>query len=428
MPTVPGTPDNAITIPPRPPWFIDRPAPAARLEKGTAGPVTVVTGPPGAGKTALVAAWAAARPPAAAGRLAWASCDAGMGRDAFWTLVLAALVRAGAAGAEFVPPAARPGGADDAFLADLAIELSGGAGTEPVVLVLDDFHSPLSPAVVHGLAFLSERARPRLRLVLVGRHDPPLSLHRLRLAGELTEIRNDALAFGPAETGALLAQHGVELPAASAAALRRRTDGWAAGLRLAAMSMEHDPDPEAFVARFAGDDQSVVGYLVEQVLDAQPRDVRRVLLRTSVGDRLTADLAMELAGAAGAGVFPALVRQNAFVLPLGGGWYRYQRMFAEALRVVLRHELPGEVAGLHRRASRWFAREGFLPEAVGHSIRAGDWAHACRLVVDRRAVGEVLGLTGDRALARAFAAMPAAVAAEVPEAAVVAAASALARG
>ncbi|MFG2006264.1 LuxR C-terminal-related transcriptional regulator [Spirillospora sp. NPDC048911] len=426
MSTTAGTPENATAVPPRPEWIIERPRPAARLEKGVRGPLTVVTGPPGAGKTALVAAWARTREPL--GGLAWATCDGGMEPGPFWSRVLRALVRAGLVDPAIVPVADRPGGADELFIADLAAALTGRP--DGAILVLDDFQAPLSPVVVHGLAALVEQARPTLRLVLVGRHDPPLALHRYRLAQELTEIRRDTLAFGHRETRELLAQHRVELPAPALEALHRRTEGWAAGLRMAAMSMETHPNPESFVEHFAGDDQAVVGYLVEQILDARPDPVRRVLLRTSVPDRITAELAVELAGAQAGRLFPELVRQNAFVQPLGGGWYRYQRMFAEALRVVLRHEMPGEVAGLNARAARWFGAAGLLAEAVRHAARAGDWQYACGLVVDRLAVGELLGLAGDGSLTEAFRGVPAAMAAAAaaPEPALVAAAEAFGRG
>ncbi|MBO2447417.1 AAA family ATPase [Actinomadura barringtoniae] len=431
MSTTPaGTPDNATAIPTRPEWIIERPRLAARLDKGVRGPLTVVTGPPGAGKTALVATWAHARehagapPPAPA----WVTCDVGMEPGPFWSRVVRALTRAGVLGDDFVAVEHRPNGADDLFLADVAAALTGRP--DRTVLVLDDFQAPLSPVVIHGLASLVELARPSLRLVLVGRHDPPLALHRYRLAQELTEIRRDALAFGHRETQALLAQHDVALSPASLEALHRRTEGWAAGLRMAAMSMEQHPDPEAFVAHFAGDDQAVVGYLVEQILDAQSTEERHVLLRTSLPDRITADLAAELAGAEAGRLFPVLVRQNAFVQPLGGGWYRYQQMFAEALRLVLRHEMPGEVSALHSRAARWFGDAGLLTEAVRHAVRAGDWPYACRLAVDRLAVGEVLGISGDHALANAFRGLPVAMvtAGDDPAPALMSAAEALGRG
>ncbi|MEU5881399.1 LuxR C-terminal-related transcriptional regulator [Spirillospora sp. NPDC047279] len=420
------TPPSTITIPVRQSWIIERPRLTARLERGVRGPLTVVTGPPGAGKTALVAAWAGRRDPV--GRLAWTTCERGLDRARFWSRVVDALTLAGAIGPGFTPVIDRPGGAGDLFLADLAAALAGRP--DPVILVLDDFQAPLCPGVAAGVAALIEAAWPSLRLVLVGRHDPPLPLHRYRLAQRLTEIRGDALAFGEREGRALLAQHGVDLPGGLLDALLRRTEGWAAGLRMAAMSMERRSDPLTFVARFAGDDHAVVGYLLEQVLDTQPEEVRRVLLRTSVAERFTAGLALELAGPEASAVFPTLVRENSFVMPAGDEWYRYHHMFAEGLRLLLRHEMPGEMAVLHRRAARWFSGQGLLADAVGHAVQAGDWTYACRSVVDELAVGEVLGLRGDPTLGEIFLTMPENVitSASDPAPALVAATAALGRG
>ncbi|MFB4300881.1 LuxR C-terminal-related transcriptional regulator [Actinomadura sp. NTSP31] len=304
-----------------------------------------------------------------------------------------------------------------------------GLGTR-VVLVLDDFPPEPDSVPADCVVQLMAYAGPALHIVIMCRSDPPLPLRRYSLAGRVTQIRAGDLAFGEPEIAAVLAQHGVRLSASALRALGARTEGWAAGVRLAAMSMEAHPDPEAFVEQFAGDDQAVVGYLLEEVLDAQPPAVRRLLLATSVVDGVNAELAAELAGPGAAVAFAAMTERNSFVEPLGHGWYRYHAMFREALRLVLRHETPGEEAVLNRRAASWFDRAGRLTEAVQQAACAGDWRYAAWLVVDRLAVGRVLGFRVADPLAEVFRDMPGepAFSGSEPEPAIVAAAVAVSRG
>ncbi|WP_165503123.1 AAA family ATPase, partial [Actinomadura fibrosa] len=369
-----------------PHWVIARDELSARFEDGVRGPLTVVTGPPGAGKTVAAAAWAAGR---AGGPVAWISLEsADHEPETFWEHVLAALETAGIAG---LPASERPF-QGEVLRAGLAAALA--ERSSPAVLVLDDFHPPAGSCLAGDLDRVLRDAWPGLRLVLISRTDPPLPLHRHRLAGALTEIRSDALAFGEREVRGLLAHHGVALTAGSVRALRRRTEGWAAGLRLAAMSMEGHPDPDAFAAAFAGDDRAVVDYLMAEVLDAQPRGIRRLLLTLGVLDRFNAELAAELAGPCEGRLFAALVRQNAFVLPLGHGWYRYHHVFGAALHLTLCHEDPVEASRLHRRVADWYDRHGRVEDAVRHALLAADWPYACRLIVGGLAIGRLLGLAG----------------------------------
>ncbi|KOT92484.1 transcriptional regulator [Streptomyces rimosus subsp. pseudoverticillatus] len=411
-------PTPGTAVPALPGWLVPRPRLTDRISRGVLGPLTVVVGPVGAGKSALAVEWAHhGRSP---GPVAWVTCD---GRDeqpgVFWPRVISAL---GADGPD-VPVSGGPG-----LVAALAARLAGRR--DPVVLVLDDFHTEPGSPTAEDIIALLKHAAPVLRLVVLARRDPPLHLHRLRLSGELTELRTADLAFDDRETAALLAQHGVEVSKQVVSALRQRADGWAAGLRLAAMSMEKQPCPERFVAQFAGDDEAVVSYLVEEVLDVQSPGMRRLLLTTSVLEHVNAELAAELAGEEAGGHFAALVRENSFLRPDGHGWYRCHRMFADVLRMCLRHETPGLVPELHRRAAGWLGAHGLLADAVRHWLAAGDQGRAGRLIVSRLAVGQVLGLTGERLpddLVRQLSEAPDADATE-PEPVLVAAASALAHG
>ena len=237
--------------------------------------------------------------------------------------------------------------------------------------------------------------------------DPLLPLHRYRLAGELTEIRASDLAFTIAEAGLLLARHGSTLSADSLECLTRRTEGWAAGLRLAAISMDTHPDPDQFVKELITEDSALTGYLVEEVLNAQPPEVREVLLSTSILEQVSAEAASELTGNEQAGaILSALARANAFVQPIGCGWYRYHTLFAEVLRLKLKREHPGRVAALHRRAARWYERNGLLTDAVRHAAQAGDWQLAASMVIDGLAISEIIEPRGGQCLAGEFAGMP----------------------
>ncbi|MFD7709643.1 LuxR family transcriptional regulator, partial [Streptomyces sp. NPDC059786] len=420
-----GAPEGSVltprtSVPALPKWLIPRPRLTDRLARGTLGPLTVVVGPVGAGKSALAVEWA--RTGRTAGPVAWVTCD---GRHeqpgVFWTRVTGALREAGVE----LP---RTPDASDAPLLVAALAAALAERREPVVLVLDDFQPPPDSPVAEGVIGLLRHAAPALRLVVLSRWDPPLHLRRSRLAGELTELRTADLAFDDRETAALLAQHGIAVPHQVVSTLRKRADGWAAGLRLAAMSMEKQPSPERFVAQFAGDDEAVVSYLVEEVLDAQPPGMRRLLLTTSVLEHVNAELAVELAGERAGLHFAALTRENSFLQPVGQGWYRCHQMFGDVLRVCLRHESPWLVPELHRRAAAWLGEHGPLADAVRHSLAAGDFGRAGRLVVRRLAIGQVLGLAGTRLPDGLTRDLPEDLAADEPEPVLLAAAAALVRG
>jgi LuxR family transcriptional regulator, maltose regulon positive regulatory protein len=394
---------SKITVPGVPGWAVPRPRITTLIAEGARRcPLTVVTGPPGAGKTVALASWAAAEP----GPVAWVSLDGYDNRPGvFWSHVVAALRRSGVAVPKTLPAARRGRPADHVFLLRLASALA--AADPPVILVLDDLHLLADPKVLDELDYGLRNTGPGLRLVVSSRMDPLLPLHRYRLAGELAEIRAGDLAFSIAEAGLLLARHGVTLSAGALECLTRRTEGWAAGIRLAALSMGTHPDPDQFARELAAEDSAVTSYLVQEVLNTQPPKVRDLLLSTSILEQVSADAACELAGDEQAGqVLPALARANAFVQAAGGGWYRYHPLFAEVLRLKLRREHPGRVAGLHRRAARWYERNGSLAEAVRHATQAGDWPLAARMVVDGLAIGEIIEPGDGQSLAGQFRDMP----------------------
>jgi LuxR family transcriptional regulator, maltose regulon positive regulatory protein len=367
---------SKLAMPRLPARVVPRPRLFAMLDTGVRGPVTLVAAPAGAGKTMLLGSWiASARPP---GRVAWLSLDPADNDPArFWAYVLAAVHDAGVA---------LPRQVADEPLVSLVMSCLA-ALDEPVVLVLDDFHELTDPVVLEGVGFLLRHAPEQLRLVLSTRADPTLPLHRLLVGGGLTQLRIADLAFTVAEVAELLADYDYcsKLSGDDLALLRERTEGWAAGLRLVALSLEHQPDPHRFVAEFAGDDRCVAGYLIAEVLDRQPHELRGFLLRTCVVDALNGELADALTGRHdGEWTLARLERAGAFVAALGArrGWYRYHPLFAELLRSELRHEAPDGVAELRRRAARWYAAHGAPVDAVTQAVAAKDWHAAADLVAE----------------------------------------------
>ena len=322
----------------------------------------------------------------------------------FWLAVLGAVGAAGGVAGGAGWPAATPEFNGPAMVGRVLSELAGAGGG--VTVVVDDLHELNSAQALAQLTRLLVDLPPRAHVVLAARHDLRLRLHRLRLAGELAEIRGADLRFTGRETAELLDASGVALSEAGAALLCQRTEGWAAGLWLAAISLAGHPDPERFVAEFSGSDRTVAEYLMAEMLDRQPGGVRDLLLRTSLLDRVNGELADLLTGRPGSErVLLGLEDANAFVVSLDPGrtWFRYHRLFADLLRLELRQTLPEEVPGLHRRAAGWFTVHGQVAEAVRHTQAAGDWPDAARLLA-----GHAFSLTLDGqaqtigALLRAF--------------------------
>jgi LuxR family transcriptional regulator, maltose regulon positive regulatory protein len=415
---------SKITAPDVPGFAVQRPRISELLAGGTRwNPLTVVTGPPGTGKTMALTLWAAAenRP------VAWVALDRYDNRpESFWSYVVAALRRSGTVLPEAPSAGAQEQATDHVFLLWLVSALAGR--DLPVILVLDDFHVLTEPEVLKGLDFVLRNVGPSLRVVVSSRTDPPLRLHRYRLAGELAEIRASDLAFNIAEAGLLMAQHRGTISGDSLECLMRRTEGWAAGLRLAAISMDTHPDPDQFVKELITEDSALTGYLVEEVLNSQPPDVQEVLLSTSILEQVSTEAASELVGnEQAAGFLPALARANTFVQPIGSGWYRYHPLFAEVLRLKLRLKYPERMPDLHRRAARLCERNGSLTHAVRHAARAGDWQLAARMVINGLAITEIMGPQRGQSLAGEFVSMPHTEAWDEPHPYLVSAAASLAR-
>ncbi|HEX6527365.1 MAG TPA: LuxR C-terminal-related transcriptional regulator [Streptosporangiaceae bacterium] len=414
-----------ITAPDVPAWAVQRPRISKLIAEGTRWcPLTVVSGPAGAGKTMAVAMWAAAE----ASPVAWVCLDEFDNRPgAFWSYVVAALRRSGITLPKALHTVPQEPAGYGAFLLGLTALLA--AQDPPVTLVLDDLHVLIDPDSLKELDYLLRNVGSGLRVVVMSRMDPLLPVHRYRLAGQLTEIRANDLAFSTAETGLLLAQHGSTLTADSLESLTERTEGWAAGLRLAAISLGDHPDPGQFVKDLVAEDSALICYLVDEVLNTQPPEVREVLLSTSILEHFSADAAVDLTGNEHApAILASLVHTNAFVQRLGSGWYRYHTLFTEMLRLKLRFEHPDRVAVLHQRAARWYEQDGRLTDAVRHAARAGDWSLAAAMVVDDLAIDELIEQRAEHPLAGDFAAMPADVAWTEPAPYVVAAALELAAG
>ncbi|HUO70983.1 MAG TPA: LuxR C-terminal-related transcriptional regulator [Solirubrobacteraceae bacterium] len=286
-------------------------------------------------------------------------------------------------------------------------------------LIVDDLDEVRVAETLRQFELLLAHAPVQLRFVLSGRRDLRLGLHRMRLDGGLTDLRGPDLRFNLEEARALFEAVGVDLPDGALAVLVERTEGWAAGLRLAAIALARHPDRERFVREFSGTERMVAGYLLEEVLDREPAEVRQLLLRTSLLERVSGPLADHLVGGSGSErILQELEDANAFVTSLDAGrrWFRYHRLFADFLQLELRRAFPAAVGSLHRAASEWFEREGYVIEAIHHAQASRDWPHAARLLLDNR-IG--LMLDGRLASVRAMlAAFPARVIAEDPELAI----------
>jgi len=371
-----------LYAPPIPAGTVRRPRLLSRMREGARGRLTLLSAPAGFGKTTLASAWIAdAGVPAA-----WLSLDEADGDAAGFVAYLVAALREAVGGVGEAAMAAlqapRP-----PPLQVVASELVNELATLPdgLTLVLDDYHTVDAPDVDEMLAFLVERLPPRVHLIVATREDPDLPLPRLRARGQLTELRATELRFTPDEAAAFLNDAmGLELTGDEVAALEARTEGWIAGLQLAALSLRDRDDVAGFVRAFAGDHRYVVDYLVDEVLRRQPEALRTFLLETSVLASLSAPLCEAVTGRARCDrLLASLERGNLFLVPLDDRrrWFRYHHLFAEMLRAHLDAERPGRSAVLLARASAWFENEGDPAEAVRYALAAGDHERAARLAL-----------------------------------------------
>jgi len=385
------------------PRLIDRGDLLAALDRAAAGKVTIISAPAGSGKTSLLRAWADR--PGRPHRLAVVQVQRDQ-QDAqqFWLALLNAVRHVSGPASRAEALAATPSFDGRAMVDRVLAELAGHHGR--VILVIDDLHELSSPEALAQLTRLLTNLPPHVHAMLATRRDLRLRLHQLRLAGELAEIRAADLRFTERETREFLDASGIALSHAGAALLHQRTEGWAAGLRLAAISLAGHPDPERFVAGFSGSNRTVAEYLLAEMLERQPDDVQLLLLRTSLLDRVNGELADLLTGRPGSErILLELEDANAFVVSLDPErtWFRYHHLFGDLLRLELRRALPEEVPGLHRRAAEWLIQRGQVVDGIRHTQAAGDWLGAARLLADHSFSMTLDGQTQTiQALLRAF--------------------------
>jgi LuxR family maltose regulon positive regulatory protein len=371
-----------MTMAPAAPRLIDRGDLVAALDRAATRKVTIIAAPAGSGKTSLLRSWAGR--PGRSAQLAVVQVQRDQ-HDAqqFWIAVLDAVRRASSTSGDAEPSAATPDFNPAAMVDRVQSELAGARGT--LILVIDDLHELTSKEALAQLSLFLLDLPPHVHAVLSMRHDVQLRLHQLRLTGELVEIRAADLRFSERETRELLDASGVALSVARITLLHQRTEGWAAGLRLAAISLASHPEPERFVAEFSGTDRTVAEYLLAEMLDRQPPDVQDLLLRTSLLDRVNGELADLLTARTGSEkILLDLEEANAFVESTDPErtWFRYHRLLSDFLRLELRRTLPAEMSSLHRRAAEWLTRQGHVVSAIRHTQAAGDWAEAAGLLAD----------------------------------------------
>jgi LuxR family transcriptional regulator, maltose regulon positive regulatory protein len=372
-----------LHVPATRPGFVPRPRLAERLEDGLARELILVSAPAGSGKTGLLADWARhnRRP------VAWLSLDPGDNDPArFWRHAAAALdqVRPGIAGrvaALLGPPVPR---SFEGVATVVINEIADQPVDDEILLFLDDYHLIGSQRVHKSLAFLLEHLPPGLRVVLASRADPPLGLAKLRASAQLAELHDAELRFTIGEAAALLRRAAeADLPDSAVAALTARTEGWAAGLQLAGLSLRGRGDIPGFVAAFNGSHRYILDYLTGEVLDRQSGQVRAFLLETSVLDRLSGPLCDAVTGRADSqAMLEEIERANLFLVPLDEVrcWWRYHHLFADLLRARLGQELPGRGPQLRRAAAIWCEEHALADEAIGYALASTDAVLAARLI------------------------------------------------
>lgn len=344
--------------------------------------LTLVSAPAGFGKTTLLAEWIAAVPTRC---VAWVSLDSSDNDPVvFWSYAIAALRKLhpslGERSLSLLRSPQPP--SIESILMTLLNELT--AVEADIALILDDYHAIATQTIHNGIGFLLSHVPPHLHVIIASRADPPLSLARLRSHGDLTELRATDLRFTPEEAAAFLNQGmGLEILAAEVSALEQRTEGWIAGLQLAALSLQGRKDIPDFVAAFSGDDRYIVDYLLEEVLQRQPDRVRHFLLQTAILERLSGSLCDAVTNQSGGqGMLETLERGNLFIIPLDNKrqWYRYHHLFADVLQAHALKECPEQIPSLHGQASEWYEQHELFSEAIRHALAAQDFERAADLL------------------------------------------------
>jgi len=371
-------------LPPEPGGFVARPHLLQELDKALTHRLTLVSAPAGAGKTTRVSAWvqSAHKKGVVIGWLSLDDSDNDTGL--FLDYIIASLEEGGLLIDTAVIP---PGLASRAQVENTLAEFIRGIMPlkREMLLVLDDYHLIQNKEIHNALGYLIEHAPPHLHLLILTRSDPPLELARLRVAGQLVELRMDHLRFSEQEASNFLRKAtGMQLTEAEVAVLNERTEGWIAGLQMAAISLRGREDAEAFVAAFAGSHRFIFDYLLEQVLNRQSPQVREFLLQTSILDRFSASLCDAVNGSDGEArdLLETLERANLFLVPLDDerGWYRYHHLFSDLLKLMLDRTHPKFSKELHRRASQWYEAQEMLPEALQHALSSGDMQLVAQIV------------------------------------------------
>ena len=368
---------------PRPrPHLVPRAHLIERLRQGTERSLTLVSAPAGCGKTTLLAQWCAQSEIP----IAWLSLEVEDNDPSrFLSYLIAALqtldAQLGTTALTMLRTPQPP--SSEAVLAVLTNDLVERGGGD-VALVLDDYHVLTSESIQRGMTFLLEHLPPQMHLILATRADPSLPLARLRAQGQLTEVRAADLRFGGAEVDAFLQSvMGLDLEASTIAAMEQRTEGWIAGLQLAALSLQGRTDISGFLATFSGSHRYVLDYLSDEVLARQDAAVQQFLLHTCILERLSGPLCDAVTGQEGGqAMLEALERANLFVVVLDDerGWYRYHHLFAKVLRSHLQQAEPALLPDLHRRASAWYEQHALPAEAVQHALAIPDVQLAAHLI------------------------------------------------
>jgi LuxR family transcriptional regulator, maltose regulon positive regulatory protein len=366
------------------PDLLHRPRLIERLNEALDREVTLVCTPAGFGKTTLLAEWAAN----ARCRVAWLSLDHEDNDPMrFWRYVILALHGISEPIGESIPELADlPAGLSSRGLVTALVNELESA-SDPVAVIIDDYHAIESEAIHDDMAFLLSHLPPMLHVLITSRADPPLPLARMRARGQMAELREADLRFTPEEVSVLFLEvWELDLSAEAVAALEGRTEGWAVGLQLAALSLHERANADAFLEAFTGTHRYVLDYLSEEVLERQPEDVKRFLLRTSILDRLSGPLCEAVTGdSEGQRMLERIERANLFLVPLDDDrrWYRFHHLFSDLLRARLKREGTVRISELYARAADWCEEQGLLDEAIRYAIASGDWRGAARLVEER---------------------------------------------